>query len=131
VRVLAVTKSNVSGPMPSLGYRIRDYDGVPAIEWTGPTGLDADALDRGGLRPRDRATEWLRAELASGPRRASDVYAAATAAAIPERTLRRAKSDLRVASRVVVTDGVRDWCWSLPANAGLGELELLDLPPLE
>jgi hypothetical protein len=71
VRVLAVTKSNL-GPRPSaLGLRVRDGGGAcEVVEWTGPVELTADEACRAParLRAKDRATDWLRQELASGPR---------------------------------------------------------------
>ena len=140
LRVLAVTKSNVAGPVPSLGYRVRDgvKGGAPEVVWTGPADVDADALGRLSeeLRPRDRAAEWLRVELAGGPRRASEVYAAAVAARIPERTLERAKSDLRVGSVQTRRDGVKEWYWydpsaPWPADAPLSCPQPGALPPLD
>src|SRR5205823_1411269 len=98
LRVLAVPKANLAGSAPSLGFRVRsDAAGRAVVEWAGPADVTADALGGlppGPLRPRDRAAGWLRAELAGGPRKAAEVYAAAAEAGIPERTLRRAKADL-------------------------------------
>jgi hypothetical protein len=50
------------------------------------------------LKMRDRAVDWLKRELADGPRKAADVYAAAAEAGVPERTLERAKQELRARS---------------------------------
>src|SRR5205085_279356 len=73
--VLTVTKANLAGPVPSLGYRINvDGAGRAVVEWTGPADVSADALGRSPpapLRAKDRAGAWLHAELAGGPRRAN------------------------------------------------------------
>jgi hypothetical protein len=140
LRVLAVTKSNVAGPVPSLGYRVRDgvAGGAAVVEWAGPADVDANALGRLSeeLRPRDRAAEWLRGELAGGPRRASEMLAAAVAARIPERTLERAKSDLRVGSVQTGRDGVKEWYWydpsaPWPTDAPCRQPIPGELPPLD
>ena len=139
-RVLAVTKSNVAGPVPSLGYRVRDgvAGGAPVVEWTGSADVDVNALGRltEELRPRDRAAEWLRGELAGGPRRSSEIVTAAVAARIPERTLERAKSDVGVRSVQTRTDGVTEWYWydpsaPWPADAPCKRPLLAELPPLD
>ena len=86
---------------------------MAVVEWTGPVEADANALSglpERPLRARDRAADWLRDLLAGGPRKSADVYSAAAAAGIPERTLMRAKADLRVASRQVHRQGSeRGW----------------------
>ncbi|MBO0697093.1 MAG: AAA family ATPase [Zavarzinella sp.] len=108
-RVLAVAKTNVGRRPPSLGYRVvASPSGLPVIEWTGRVEMTADELCRGrppeGLKVRERAVDWLRRELAAGPRKAGDLYAAAAAAGIPDRTLERAKERLRAESH-------RDYDW--------------------
>ena len=102
--VLAVSKTNVGRQPPALGYRVvESAGGLPVVEWTGPVDLTADGLcagEAGGaeLQARDRAIDWLRRELAAGPRKAAELYAAAAEAGIPERTLERAKAELRARS---------------------------------
>ena len=117
--VLAVSKSNVAGAVPSLGYRVKsDGAGRPVIEWTGELALSADALGAAPevpLRARDRAADWLRAQLASGPRKATDLLAAAAEAGIPDRTLERAKTELGVRSHRVARKDVQEWYWYDPA----------------
>jgi hypothetical protein len=117
--VLAVTKTNLAGPAPALGFRLTaDGSGRSVVEWTGPADVSSDALFErppAPLRPRDRATDWLRQELANGPRKAAELLAAAAAAGIPEATLRRAKADLRVATRLVHSEAERAWYWYDPA----------------
>ena len=113
--VLAVTKSNASAHARSLGYRIRsDAAGRAVVEWTGPVDLTADAMNRpteAPLRMRDQAAAWLTAQLAAGPRRVSDLYAAAAEAGIPERTLDRAKAELRIGSQKARSNDRSVWYW--------------------
>src|SRR5205807_1499612 len=65
---------------------------------------------------RDRAGVWLKQELATGPRPAAELYAAAAAAGIPERTLERAKAALGVSSHRTYdyTSGRGEWYWYDP-----------------
>jgi hypothetical protein len=101
--VLAVMKSNAAVRGLTLGYRIKsDGEGRAVVEWTGPVELSADAANKptdAPVRMRDRAAAWLTAQLATGPRKVTELYAAAAEAGIPERTLDRAKADLHVGSR--------------------------------
>lgn len=117
-RVLAVSKSNLGRRPSSLGYRIvASPDGEGVIEWTGPVNLTADGLCNGkpptGLKVRDRAVDWLRRELAGGPRKSADVYAAAAEAGIPDRTLQRAKDWFGVRSHRFVHRKTKqaEWYW--------------------
>jgi hypothetical protein len=121
LRVLTVAKSNVGVRPPALGYRIREANGLPVIEWTGPVGLTADGLCEKRKRPaelgaRERVADWLKRELAAGPRPAGAIYAAAAAAGIPERTLWRAKKEIPVKShRAYDAKANRcEWYWYDP-----------------
>jgi hypothetical protein len=143
-RVLAVSKGNLSARSRSQGYRIvRSKAGPPVIEWTGPVDLTADELCKAPpradppLRMRDRAADWLRRELAGGPRRVSDLYAAAAAAGIPERTVDRAKATLAAPSHRVhdAEAGRAEWYWYDPAapwpeGAAFQKPKQEELPPL-
>jgi len=88
------------------------------------------------LRPRDRASDWLRRELANGPRKAAELLTVAAEAGIPEATLRRAKADLRAESHQVYREDERTWYWydptaPWPADAPFKKpFELPPLPPL-
>jgi AAA domain len=154
--VLAVTKSNVAGNVPSLGYRIQSgplapraeagtargasgpHSGAPVVEWTEAVSLSADKLgdQEAPLRMRDRAIAWLHAALASGPRTATNLYAAAAEANIPEKTLLRAKSDLGAKSTKVHSKDRSEWYWYDPAapwpkDAPFRQPNPNELPPLE
>lgn len=117
--VLAVTKCNLADPPASLGFRVKaDPNGLPVIEWLEPLDISANALGvipTETLRPREKAIEWLRLQLANGPRKSSEIMALAAAGAIPERTLLRAKSELRVTSKQVHFDDGHEWYWYDPA----------------
>jgi hypothetical protein len=142
-RVLAVAKSNVGRRPPALGYRVvESASGQPVVEWTGPVDLTADEACRArpavGVRARDRASDWLKRELVGGPRTAAELYTAAAAAGIPERTLERAKAALRVSSHRTYDSRSRrgEWYWydpdaDWPADAPFKKpYELPPLPPL-
>ena len=137
--VLAVTKSNVAGAVPSLGYRVKGDDGGRAVvEWAGAVSLSADKLGdpEAPVRMRDRAVAWLHAALASGPRTATSVYAAAAEANIPEKTLMRAKADLGAKSHKVHGKDRAEWYWYDPAapwpkDAPFKKPNPNELPPLE
>jgi hypothetical protein len=118
--VLAVSKCNLADPPPSLGYRVNsDADGRPVIEWLEPLDIRANALGvipTETLRPREKAIEWLRQQLANGPRKSSEIMALAAAGAIPERTLLRAKYELDVRSKQVPLKPTgHEWYWYDPA----------------
>jgi hypothetical protein len=143
LRILAVTKTNITDPPPSLGYRIaRGPTDLPVVEWTGVVDLSADVVGGkpprppAGLKPRDRAGMWLHAELRNGPRRATELFTAAAEAGIPEKTLKRAKEMMQVQSHQVRQKGRAEWYWydpdaPWPANAPFRRpFQLSDLPPL-
>ncbi len=118
VRVLARTKP-ASGP--ALEFRLAPGAGPhPRLCWLGPSGLVAGDLythrDPADPRPREQAVEWLRRELADGPRRAAEVLAAAAAAGISRRTMTRAKRDLGVESDQVGRGRRSEWIWTDPAT---------------
>jgi len=117
VRLLAMTKSNLGRPAPTLAYRIEDRAGVPRVAWQGESQHTAASLlatvsgeDSGALAD---AKHFLLEELKAGPVAASEVYRAAEQAGIKTATLRRAKASLGV---VTDKDGYGDrgrWFWSL------------------
>jgi hypothetical protein len=88
------------------------------------------------VRARERACVWLKRELAGGPRPTADVYAAATAADIPERTLERTKAELRVGSHRT-WDHARNrgkWYWydpDAPWPKAAPFKKPTELPPLD
>jgi hypothetical protein len=140
-RVLSVAKHNLGRRPPALGYRVVELaSGQPTVEWTGAVDLTADALCQRepavALRVRDRATDWLKRELANGPRKSADLYAAAAAAGIPERTLERAKKELRAGSHRTYDPRERrgEWYWFDPDAVWPADAPFkkpFELPPLD
>jgi hypothetical protein len=140
LRVLSVTKSNLGPRPPALGLRVREGTGACAVvEWAGPVAATADELCRSAppvrMKAKDRATDWLRRELSSGPRRAADLQAAAAEAGIPEATLRRAKADLPASSHRTYDHKTErgEWYWydpDAPWPADAPFKKPYELPPL-
>src|SRR5262249_32891696 len=66
------------------------------------------------VRPAGEPTqaEWLRAQLARGPKKAKDVVSEALVLGLSERTVRRAKAAAQVVSKQY--DG--QWYWGLPGQ---------------
>ena len=135
-----MTKSNAAVVAPSLGFRVTSNDeGRAVVEWTGPADLSAEAVNRppnAPLRMGDQAGAWLFAQLAAGPRRAADLYAAAAAAGIPERTLDRAKAQLRIGSRKAHLKDRSVWYWfdsgsDWPRDSPFAKPRPGELPELE
>jgi len=122
--VLACAKLNV-GPKPkTLGYVIDTVplviagalQQIPYVRWTGESSLNANAVI-GATKPDEpraveEAVEWLREHLQNGPRPYKEiVQCAQDEAGISERTLRRAKAQLKIHSHKT---GLRDgWVWEL------------------
>jgi putative DNA primase/helicase len=124
-RVLAHGKCNVAAKAPSLAYTIEvvteslsDTEvAVPRLRLIGECGLTAEQM-YSDFRHPDRlsdAKDFLAEELSDGPIRATVIENRAKDRGIAERTLKRAKKDLRVRSlRQGGLGGKGDWLWSLP-----------------
>ncbi|HRQ74250.1 MAG TPA: AAA family ATPase [Phycisphaerales bacterium] len=120
-RLLLPIKNNLSANRGGLAYSFVDSPGhdQPQLAWEeGAVTLSADdalAVERGGERSVvDDAADWLREQLADGPRRMRDVEGDAREAGYSVAALRRAKAALHVASRKPVFGG--PWEWALPAE---------------
>lgn len=130
-RVLAATKSNLAELPESFGYRVTPSGGTARVEWTGTSTHNATSLLAAeGAEPveptaADECAEWLRSELAPGPRRTSDLKRDARAAGFSWRTVERAKSSVNVSARRANAGGTRGagaWIWAMPGDArDLGE----------
>jgi hypothetical protein len=120
-QLLSVTKCNLARPedKASIGFRAlpseRDPE-HPCIEWGGVVNVSADdalAAEQerrgGGDSMTRRAVEFLREQLADGPRDAADLVKVAAERGITEDTLKKAKRAAGVESRKVG----RVWRWSI------------------
>ena len=143
LRILAPFKGNICARPPTLGYRIvQTAAGQPLVEWAGPVEVTADEAAHKprptAVRPRDRAIDWLKRELAAGPRKTAELYATAAEIGIPERTLDRAKAELPAHSHRTWDHGENrgEWYWydrdaPWPDNAPFRKpFELAPLDPL-
>lgn len=117
--ILAQSKTNLGAMTPSLRYRMVNCDNAqPRIAWEGVSEHTADSLNAQGSTAEERseladAEEFLLEALADGPALVSTLLKMARAAGIAERTLRRAKTKLRVKSDKAKTqDG--QWTWKMP-----------------
>jgi hypothetical protein len=119
MRVLAVTKSNLAAEAPSLRYRVVPSPGdadIPIIEWHGTTSYSATDLisdydedDRSALA---QAKEFIRQELAGGPREAKYIEKEARSAGVSITTLNRAKRQMaEVASDRHGFGAGAKWMW--------------------
>jgi hypothetical protein len=130
--VLAPVRYSLSQPPPSLAYRIRKGpDGLPAIDWLGPSARAADDLLIGPSLahrgPRERAAYFLEQFLADGPRTSTDVWTAARRAGLSDRTVQRAKKAVDVRMQQVQIDGKTVTYCRLPHQVVLtGNQELDD-----
>lgn len=124
-RVLAAIKSNIGELPESLGYRVTASGDVARVEWTGPSHHGAGALLGPADGPEDSsvtddAAEWLRGELADGPRRVSEIKSAGQRSGLAWRTLERAKQALNLKAKRVNDGGERGtgaWAWATPGDA--------------
>jgi hypothetical protein len=126
--ILAAAKTNI-GPLPeSIAYVIDRQNGTfawgPAVEVSAADVLATDAAtndDRGAL---SEAVDWLRAELASGARPATEMDRAARGAGIASITLRRARraAGVRV-RREGGLGGAGRWLWLLDGDVATDDFE--------
>jgi len=129
-RVLAVSASNLSRLATSLVYRI---EGATVEGDTGEPITTARMYHVGESRAashdllgcreddearadRDEATEFLRSELADGPRLAAEIRSAAETAGVGPGALKRAKRKLRIESAKAGMKG--GWTWGFPEGDG-------------
>lgn len=115
-RALVHVKSNVGRIGRTLGYAI---DGEGRFTWTGECNISAADLLAAPAEPGDRkladAAEWLTELLKPGPREQKEITELADAAGIKDRTLRRAKREIRVHSFRKGFGGA--WWWELPQRS--------------
>jgi putative DNA primase/helicase len=118
-------KNNLAPDRDGLAFRTEEVllqpEGVTAVRVIfepEPVGMVADEVmaDRSQANSRARAAaeDFLLAQLEDGPKPAVAIFAAAIHKGISERTLTRAKHELRVESRRA---GKGPWVWALPGAA--------------
>jgi len=107
-RLFLPVKNNLS-QATGLAYRIVEG----RIEWeAAPVLVAVDDLDEDdeNATPRAEAKAWLQAVLADGPVEAKGLLKRSRADGIAEKTLRRAKKELKIES----TQSSTGWTWQLP-----------------
>ncbi len=115
--ILAQLKNNLAAPQPSLAYEVAAGGGcLPTLCWQGPCAWTADQLLKVPLRARScqQAADFLAAFLEDGPRTSREIWEAARRQNLAERTLNRAKRQLRVRSHRLTVDGMPCSYWLLP-----------------
>jgi hypothetical protein len=121
-RLFAQVKNNLAAPQPSLAYSVTAAAAGPLLSWLGPSDLTADQLvcrltpPPTRDAPRARARDLLEDFLQDGPRNSDEVRAFAEEHHLAERTLWRAKKDLKIQSMRVHLDGRRLGYWLLPGQ---------------
>jgi hypothetical protein len=112
VRVLALTKHNLTEEAPSLTYTIETaQNGSGRVAWGDAIEMDADELVNPDTNEVDKAVAWLESYLGDGPLPSETIIKDADAAGIKERTLKRAKSAKEIPS---YRDGLGGtWRWHL------------------
>jgi len=116
VRVLACTKSNLGPLPPPLTFRIEPAEPHPRLHWLGEAELAAnDLLARTPppVLPRARARAFLQERLQRGPCPVDGLMRGAQAEGISEKTLLRAKQELKIEHRQVRQDGRPVFYWNL------------------
>lgn len=117
--VFAQVKNNLAAPQPSLAYEVLAYEAaIPSLCWRGSCAWTADELLGKPIPavPRQRAADFLAAFLEDGPRTAREVWEAARRQQLAERTLNRAKRELKVRSLRVSVEGIPRSYWLLPGQ---------------
>lgn len=118
-RVVAVTKLNLARKPQALTYCIESIKGGQdrsRLVWGDMSDLTSEEIlgaPEGNGGDGDRAEDYLKKELADGPKEATSLIAQAEAKGISERTLNRAKSRLDIVS----SKPGSKWFWSLPRKA--------------
>jgi hypothetical protein len=121
-RVLAQVKNNLAPPQPSLSFAVEAPEGTaPRLNWLSPSRFTADELLAAeGNAPAssslDRASDFLAGFLVDGPRTSRDIWDAAQKQGMAERTLYRARQELRVRIERVQLGTTRLHYWLLPGQ---------------
>lgn len=114
--VLSQPKNNYAPIPASLAYAL-PADG-PRVEWHGQSHWSADdvTVRRRPRRRRDLAAAFVRSILADGPRNAREIWDEAVRQGFSERTMRRARKDVKIEYQLVRTTGKPATFWCLPGQ---------------
>jgi hypothetical protein len=133
-RLLVKAKNNLAPDKAALSYmvgvRLVGHDdetgseiwaphilwGTEHVEITATEAMQAEATGKREPSAKEHAEDFLRQQLARGPVDADDIHAAARANMISERTLRRAKHDLKVRARKQEGRMNGKWFWEMPGH---------------
>ena len=119
-RILACTKSNLAAAPASLRYTLEPViANICRVVWCGASAYQADDLIQQPETPDERlmtrdAQQFLRIVLGDGPVAADECLRQAREVNISERTLRRAKTRLKVQSIKEGVGALGQWLWQLP-----------------
>jgi hypothetical protein len=121
-RLVLPLKNNLALDCGGLAYSVMSTgDGVPYLAWEPePVTMTADeamapADDKDkDRRLRNEAANWLKDELQSGPAASQQLFTRGKAGGFSEKTLRRAKHDLRLRAYKEGFGSGSTWMWALP-----------------
>ena len=123
MRAIAQGKNNLAPEGKTIGFELNPDKG---FRWTGALDMSIDELLSGKMPERDttydRAIEFLKVELAEADQPAAEVYTKAAGQDIQERTLKKAKSALGVASY----KKEKRWYWKALPTADSTACEVSD-----
>jgi putative DNA primase/helicase len=118
-RLFLPTKQNLAPDGDGLAYRVVvGENGAPCLAFEPDpvtiTANEALAAAPAGPQPRESAADWLRERLADGPVAVREILDESAENGIAEKTLRRAKSQLKVEN--FKASGTLDggWFWRMP-----------------
>jgi putative DNA primase/helicase len=125
-RLLLPIKNNLGALAPGLGYSLVQHivsKGIVSshVAWdTVPVTMTANEALAAGTNSRRAgavgdAEDFLRKELAGGPRPVEEIQSAAKGAGLAWRTVQRAKKKLQIKPNKNGLDG--GWAWTLPKSA--------------
>ena len=133
-RVLAQVKNNYAPLQPSVGYRLETRDDeMPVLHWLErvPWAADQLAASKRLFEPVDLAKEFLLTFLEAGARPRREVLDAAATHQLAERTVERAKTELKIQSQPGKLAGKYAMYWRLPEQELATTSATENLPEVE
>jgi hypothetical protein len=131
-RILALTKTNLSAPVPALAYRLLQTDsGAVRVAWEGESEYTAERLLAEPQSHDERsatadAVEWLRDLLANGARPAHDIQVDAKRSDISAKVLRTAREKLAIKPRREGFGPGSRVMWALPDDGHRCPIDAID-----